>query len=163
MRVINAIPLPIIAVSVPRPGERGGGLDSTKLPGSPLSDAKLEFVYCIEKDMIFCNGLILTRSLPARILGKLLHSNLYMGRSDFEHFEFKWDREIFGLRKATNFEIRLRRLMDLVSARAPYFRFQATDRGRFCFKYIGCVPCSFHINKKHGVSLPDIGAENGSV
>ena len=124
---------------------------------------RLDFIYSCQHDAIFCNDALLTKNLPARILGKLLILHLSEGRSEFEHREFKWDRGLFRIAKATNFEVRLQRLMALLSARLPKFHFRKISRGRFCFQYLGETPCTFRIDERYAVSFTDFAADSPPV
>ena len=93
----------------------------------------LYFVYHVHDESISCNLQYLTKNVPARILRKLLESHLSGKRTQFEYREFKRDNNLFFIRKTTNFEIRLRRLMKLIREKYPHIQFEKLTRGKFYF------------------------------
>jgi hypothetical protein len=95
-------------------------------PGAAISDggdllpataASHRFVYHRIDDSISCDGRHMTRSVPARILRKLVKDFVLTGRREFEFRIFKRDAEIVTNRKRPNFEVRLRRVQEVVLGR----------------------------------------------
>jgi hypothetical protein len=72
------------------------------------------FVYHRVDDTISCDGRHLTRSVPARILRKLVKDFVLLGQREFEFRAFKRDAEIVTNRKRPNFEVRLRRVQEVI-------------------------------------------------
>jgi hypothetical protein len=72
------------------------------------------FVYHRIDDTISCDGRHLTRSVPARILRKLVKDFVLLGQREFEFRAFKRDAEIVPNRKRPNFEVRLRRVQEVI-------------------------------------------------
>lgn len=73
------------------------------------------FVYHQADDSISCDGHHLTKNVPARILRRLVRDYVQSGRREFEFRTFKRDAEIVTNRKRPNFEVRLRRVQEVVS------------------------------------------------
>ena len=73
------------------------------------------FVYHQADDSISCDGRHLTKNVPARILRRLVRDFVQSGRREFEFRTFKRDAEIVTNRKRPNFEVRLRRVQEVVS------------------------------------------------
>lgn len=72
------------------------------------------FVYHQADDSISCDGRHLTKNVPARILRRLVRDYVQSGRREFEFRTFKRDAEIVTNRKRPNFEVRLRRVQEVV-------------------------------------------------
>jgi hypothetical protein len=70
----------------------------------------LLFEFHDEDESMTCNQRYLTKNIPARIFKCILETHVNEGRSYFEYREFKRNRTLFPTSKATNLEVRLRRL-----------------------------------------------------
>jgi hypothetical protein len=82
---------------------------------APAYRAPHRFVYHQADDSISCDGRHLTKNVPARILRRLVRDYVQSGRREFEFRTFKRDAEIVTNRKRPNFEVRLRRVQEVVS------------------------------------------------
>lgn len=91
----------------------------------------LSFEFHPEDESISCNHRYLTRGVPALILKHILVVYSAEGRSYFEFREFKRDRSLFPTPKATNFEVRFRRLISLLDERIPQMILESAGPGRF--------------------------------
>ena len=72
------------------------------------------FVYHHADDSISCDGRHMTKRVPARILRRLVMDFVRSGRREFEFRAFKRDSEIVTNRKRPNFEVRLRRVVEVI-------------------------------------------------
>lgn len=93
--------------------------------------ALLSFKFHSEDESISCNHRYLTKGVPALILRHILAAYSAEGRSYFEYREFKRDRSLFPTPKATNFEVRFRRLISLLDERVPDVILESAGPGRF--------------------------------
>lgn len=80
----------------------------------PSPRAAFRFVYHQSDDSISCDGRHLTKNVPARILRRLVRDYVESGRREFEFRIFKRDADIVTNRKRPNFEVRLRRVQEVV-------------------------------------------------
>lgn len=85
-------------------------LDRGPAPGR----APFRFVYHQADDSISCDGRHLTKNVPARILRRLVRDYVQSGRREFEFRTFKRDSDIVTNRKRPNFEVRLRRVQEVI-------------------------------------------------
>lgn len=80
----------------------------------PVARAPHRFVYHHADDSISCDGRHMTKRVPARILRRLVMDFVQSGRREFEFRAFKRDSEIVTNRKRPNFEVRLRRVVEVI-------------------------------------------------
>ena len=81
---------------------------------APAYRGPYRFVYHQADDSISCDGRHLTKNVPARILRRLVRDFVQSGRREFEFRTFKRDTDIVTNRKRPNFEVRLRRVQEVV-------------------------------------------------
>jgi len=93
--------------------------------------AELPFEFHSADESISCNHRYLTKGVPALILKQILTAYIAEGRRYFEYREFKRDRSLFPTPKATNFEVRFRRLISLLGERVPDVILESAGPGRF--------------------------------
>lgn len=105
--------LSIIAFGKPPVGEASELANAVGEP-NPSLRAPHRFVYHHADDSISCDGRHMTKRVPARILRKLVMDFVQSGRREFEFRAFKRDSEIVTNRKRPNFEVRLRRVVEVI-------------------------------------------------
>lgn len=81
---------------------------------APAYRGPFRFVYHQADDSISCDGRHLTKNVPARILRRLVRDYVQSGRREFEFRTFKRDSDIVTNRKRPNFEVRLRRVQEVI-------------------------------------------------
>jgi len=103
---------------------------------------KAKVVYHENHGSITINDKMLIKFIPAKILKKMLEIYTETGRTDFEHREFTYDRELNGERFNPNIVLRIQRLASKLKKTFPQITLKKTGRGKV--KLILQCPIEFY-------------------
>ena len=111
--------------------------DDVEEPGSPPAAAppptskRVEATYYATDETVLVDGEYLVRSLPAKILWKLLREHAATGRTEFTNRELRLDKTLSLPEYKDNLESRLILLRRRLEQRCPEIRIEPAGRGRF--------------------------------
>jgi adenylate cyclase len=100
-------------------------------PLTPATDRRHEIVYYESEEVVMVDGEYLIRSLPAKILWRLLTIRETTGRDEFTNRELRLDRSLNLPEWKDNLESRLILLRRRLEQKSPDIRIVPVARGRF--------------------------------
>jgi hypothetical protein len=115
-----------------------------RFPGAPLKRITREIIYYRTDEVVMLDGDYLVRSLPARILWKLLQTHKKEGRAEFTNRELRLDKSLNLPDFKDNLETRLLLLRRRLDEKAEDIRIVPIARGRFVLE----MECAIELVEK---------------
>ncbi len=100
---------------------------------------KINITYYLEDECIFIDGEYLIRSVPAKILWKLIQAYLNEGKTEFSNRELRMDKTLQLPDFKDNLETRLILLRKRLEAKNHGLVLKPNGRGKFCIEISGQV------------------------
>jgi adenylate cyclase len=127
-----------------RQGDGDEGSTSRPAPPRTRPATDVEVTYYEADECIFLGDEYLIRSLPARILWRLLREHATSGRTEFTNRELRLDKTLKLPDWKDNLESRLLLLRRRLDQKTPHIRLAPRGRGRFALE----LDCSVKLNRR---------------
>ena len=127
-----------LAIAIQNVQLQEAGAAPIEAPAAPAAavmtttrDCRHELVYYAADEVVMIDGEYLIRSLPARILWRLLNARETAGRDEFTNRELRLDKSLNLPEWKDNLESRLILLRRRLEQKSPHIRITPSGRGRF--------------------------------